>query len=727
MTTIKLKFKIGRPPKSPRIRFDLDKLKDPDVAEVFQATVGGKFAALNLIDNDVDSLASEVNDVLLAAAKEVLGKKRKKIKPWVTDEILDLCDKRRELRCKRDTSRELRAQYQQAHAEVRRKMKEARENWIEEQCDTIEKSMVTGDSKAAYNTLKVLTKTSQPRTAVIDNKDGKLLTDKDQVLERWTEYCNGLYNYELKPDRSILQDQYPQDEEESPPILKEEVEAALRSLKPGKSPGVDNVPSELLKSGGEDLVTVMTALCQKIWDQKKWPKEWTQSLVIPLPKKGNLRKCENYRTISLISHPSKILLRIILNRLKSKVEELLAEEQAGFRPRRSTVEQIFNCRVLMEKHLQHQKDLYHNFIDFKKAFDRVWHEGLWHVMKSFNIEKGLVEIIQALYSNATSAVLLNDQIGDFFRTTVGVRQGCLLSPTAFNLFLEKIMQETLHNHTTTITIGGRPLCNLRFADDIDLMAGSNTELQDLTDKLSARAGAYGMEISTAKSKTMVNSTKNINANITMDGEQLEEVDSFKYLGATLSKDGTSNTEVRIRIAQATSAMARLTRVWKSDISFEAKHRLYKTLVVSILLYGCETWTLLADTERRIQAFEYKCLRRLLKISYRDHKTNEYVRSTVESYVGPQEPLLATVKRRKLSWFGHINRHDTLCKTILQGTIEGGRRRGRQRKSWIDNIKSWTESTVPELLTASRDRPGWRTLAASSALRSPRRLPSRGTE
>ena len=104
----------------------------------------------------------------------------------------------------------------------------------------------------------------------------------------------------------------------------------MHSLKAGKSPGVGKIPSELLKNGGEVTTTVMTAICQKIWETKEWPKEWTQSLVIPVPKKGNLEQCQNYRTISLISHPSKIMLRGILNRLKAKAEKLLAEEQAGF-------------------------------------------------------------------------------------------------------------------------------------------------------------------------------------------------------------------------------------------------------------------------------------------------------------------------------------------------------------------------------------------------------------
>ena len=115
---------------------------------------------------------------------------------------------------------------------------------------------------------------------------------------------------------------------------------------------MDNIPSELRKNGGEATTTLLTAIWQKIWETKGWPKEWTQSLVIPLPKKDTLKQCQYYRTINLISHPSKIMLRVILIRLKVKAEELLAEEQEGFKPGRSTVEQIFNSRVIVEKHLQ---------------------------------------------------------------------------------------------------------------------------------------------------------------------------------------------------------------------------------------------------------------------------------------------------------------------------------------------------------------------------------------
>ena len=137
------------------------------------------------------------------------------------------------------------------------------------------------------------------------------------------------------------------------PILREEVEAAVKALKMGKSAGVDNIPAELVQAGGETMVDILTTICNKFWKTGEWPTTWTQSLIITLPKKGNLQLCHNNRTISLINHPSKVMLKIILNRLQPQAEEIIAEEQAGFRAGRSTTEQIFNLRILGEKHLQH--------------------------------------------------------------------------------------------------------------------------------------------------------------------------------------------------------------------------------------------------------------------------------------------------------------------------------------------------------------------------------------
>ena len=152
-----------------------------------------------------------------------------------------------------------------------------------------------------------------------------------------------------------------------------------------------------------------------------------------------------------------------------------------------------------------------------------------------------------------------------------------------------------------------------------------------------------MEDSSEKSKIVVKSTNNTPARIQMNGQLLEEVDAFKYLGSTLTKDGRSTKEIKTRIGLATSAMARLNKVWRSrDISFTTKMRLYKALVVSILLYGCESWTMTAETTKRIQTFETKSFRRLLGVPWQARKTNEFILQQVASLAGPQEPLLATV-------------------------------------------------------------------------------------
>ena len=144
------------------------------------------------------------------------------------------------------------------------------------------------------------------------------------------------------------------------------------------------------------------------------------------------------------------------------------------------------------------------------------------------------------------------------------------------------------------------------------------------------------------------------------------------------------------------------------------------MMLVVLLSKPRFWFLTAQYEKKIAAFETKQFRKLLGISYREHRTNEYVRQKIKELVGEQEPLLATVKRRKLTFFGHTIRHNSLNKTIVQGTLEGQRRRGRPRKSWLSNILEWTEMELTDVLTAAQGRDEWRMIARTAALRSPLR-------
>ena len=158
------------------------------------------------------------------------------------------------------------------------------------------------NNKRAYQLVTDLTTEKQGKSTTIQDKSEKCLTEENEILNRWTEYCSDLYNYETDGDPIVLD--FPQiPDEEHHPILREEVEAAVKALKMGKSAGVDNTTAELVQAGGEAMIDILTSICNKIWKTREWPTTWTRSLVITLPKKGNLQLCQNYRTISLISHP----------------------------------------------------------------------------------------------------------------------------------------------------------------------------------------------------------------------------------------------------------------------------------------------------------------------------------------------------------------------------------------------------------------------------------------
>ena len=207
----------------------------------------------------------------------------------------------------------------------------------------------------------------------------------------------------------------------------------------------------------------------------------------------------------------------------------------------------------------------------------------------------------------------------------------------------------------------------------------------------------------------------IKTGIKVNGQKLETVAIFKYLGSVITDEG-SNPEIPSRIAQTTAALTRLKPVWNGrSISLSSKIQLMRSLVTSIFLNACESWTLTTELQRRIQAMEMRCYRKILSISYRDHVTNEEVRSKIQQAVGPHEDPLTTVKRRKLQWYDHVFRSSGLAKTILQGTVKGGRRQGRQRKRWEDNIREWTGLEFARSQRAVENRERWRKLVAKSSV------------
>ena len=223
-----------------------------------------------------------------------------------------------------------------------------------------------------------------------------------------------------------------------------------------------------------------------------------------------------------------------------------------------------------------------------------------------------------------------------------------------------------------------------------------------------------MEISPEKTKIMSNKADGLTKTIKMKGYNLETVTNFKYLGAIVTDEGTKR-EVLTRIAQATSALTKLKTIWE-DRKIASKYRIQIlcSIVTSTFLYACETWTLTAELERRIQTFEMRCYRKIFDISFRDRITNEDVRNRVRAAIGPHDDL-SIFKTRKPRWYGHVTRATGLANTIMQGTVPGGRRRGRPKKCWHDNIKEWAELPLAKTLRLAEDKDGWRKIIKTSVV------------
>ncbi|CAF0988117.1 unnamed protein product, partial [Didymodactylos carnosus] len=314
--------------------------------------------------------------------------------------------------------------------------------------------------------------------AIITNHRGTQLFDGEQIKNRWREYTEALYKCE-DPD-AAAQAAHEDNHEVEPEILPSEVQWALNALSKCKAPGVDEIPIELIQALGNDAIKVPTTLCQQIWKTKQWPNDWKRSIFVPIPKKTNGKDCSNYRTVALISHASKIMLKVIQGRLQPYIERELPDVQAGFRRGRGTRDQITNLRWIMEKAREFQNEAFLCFIDYGKAFDCVGHTRLWNVLQEMGIPKHLVELIKNLYANQEATVKTEYGNTDWFNIGKEVRQGCILSPYLFNIYAEHRMKQAgLEGTTEGIKVGGRNINNLRYADDTTLLAESVDDLKCL--------------------------------------------------------------------------------------------------------------------------------------------------------------------------------------------------------------------------------------------------------
>ena len=207
-----------------------------------------------------------------------------------------------------------------------------------------------------------------------------------------------------------------------------------------KARGGDGIEVELSQILKDDAVKVLSSICQQIWKTQQWPQDWERSGFIPIPKKGNAKECSNYHTVALISHASKVMLKILHVRLQQYMNHELPDVQSGFRKGRGTRGQIANIHWIIEKAREFQKIIYFCFIDYTKAFDCVDHNKLRKILKEMEIPDDLTCLLRNLYAGQEATVRTRHGTTDWFQIGKGVHQGFVLSSCLFNLYAEYIMR-----------------------------------------------------------------------------------------------------------------------------------------------------------------------------------------------------------------------------------------------------------------------------------------------
>ena len=359
------------------------------------------------------------------------------------------------------------------------------------------------------------------------------------------------------------------------------------SITTKKASGGDGIPVELFQILKDDAVKVLHSICRQIGKLSSGHRTGKGQFSLQSQKR-QCQKCPNYHKIALISHTSKVMLKILQARFQQYVNHELLDIQDGFRKARGTRDQIVNICWIIKKAREFQKNIC--FIDYVKAFGCVDHNKLWKILKEMGIPDHLTCLLRNLYVGQEATVRTGHGTTEWFQIGKGIHQGCILSPCLFNSHAEYIMQNAgLDEAQAGIKIARRNINNLRYADDTTLMAESKEELNRLLMmKVKEESEKAGLKLNIQKTKTMASSPI---TSWQTDGETMERVTDFIFLGSKIIADGDCSHEIK-RCLLLGKAMTNLDSILKSrDITLLTKVHLVKTMVFPVVLYRRENWTI----------------------------------------------------------------------------------------------------------------------------------------
>ncbi|VDP35612.1 unnamed protein product [Schistosoma curassoni] len=464
------------------------------------------------------------------------------------------------------------------------------------------------------------------------------------------EYFEELMNRPARQNPTDIEASHTDHSKDVTPPTTEGIRMAMRQIKSREAAGPENISAE-------------------IWEQEQVPMDWKEGYLIKITKKGDLSKCENYRGTTLLSIPGKVLNRVLLKRMKDVVDAKLRDRETGFRKDRSCTDQITTLRIIVEQSVEWNSSLYINFIDYEKAMEFL----------------RLSTISGIYYDGLQCEVVHGGQLIDAFQVRTGVKQGCLLSPFLFLLVVDWIMRTSTSEGKHGIQwIAQNRSEDLDFSDNLALLSHTHEQIQMKTTGVAAASAKAGLYIHKGKTKVLKYNTENINP-ITLNGETLEDVKSFMYLGSIINEQGGSHAYVKERIGKARVAFLQLKNMCNSkQLLINIKVTIFNMNVKTVLLYGAETWRTTTTIIKKVQVFINSCLRKIPNSHWPDTISNSLLWERTN-----QLPAEEDIRKRCWKWTGHRLKKSPNC-IIRQALIwnpEGKRKREGPKNTLCRELKA----------------------------------------
>ena len=407
------------------------------------------------------------------------------------------------------------------------------------------KLRATAEKKASLKRCKKDLVDSLAVTTVMKDEQGRLQTSRTKIEKIIVYFYTNLYQSTTPVQRIPSPTNDP-----APRIIESEVRHAIKQMKPKTASGPDNISGDILKTGSTTIINKLKDRFNRYLEEERIPDQWKTSRTVLLFKKGDRDNIKNYRPIALLSQPYKLFTKILLNRLERILDDFQPVEQAGFRKGFSCMDHIQSATQLIEKTREYKQPLLLCFVDYVKAFDSVELNAVWNALSRAGVDPKYINMLeQCNLDTSTNIKLFHKNLTVPIRK--GVRQGDTISPKLFTAALHHAMMD-LDWSDKGISIDGKRLSNLRFADDIVLISTSSAELQQMVNELDAAGKAIGLEMNRSKTEVMRNNWAD-DTIITLDSADLPDKDRYVYLGRVITMDNSLKAEISRRRSAAWAA------------------------------------------------------------------------------------------------------------------------------------------------------------------------------